>query len=174
MRNTKVTNMSKIKKAVPLIENKIKVKISFLKDEVKISGSELNEYMVEEIIGAVDFGFEPEDAMLLAKDFVLEFIDIKKHTYRKNLKDVRARLIGTDGKAKRTIENLTGAAIVVKGNNVGVIVDHNHLDSAIQAIELLIQGSKHGNVFSYLEKRGVQIRNTDDEDLGLKEEKKVG
>ena len=169
MRNIPVENLRKVKRAVPAIENKIKVKVGFIKGGVAISGNELNEYLVEQIILAVDFGFDVEDALLLLnEDFVLEFIDVKEHTRRKNLKDVRARLIGTNGKAKKTIENLTGSVIVIQDNKVGVIVDAGHLDTTIQAIESLIQGAKHGNVFSYLEKQNISRRKFDDEDLGLK------
>ena len=162
--------MNKIKKAVPVIENKIKIKISFQKNQITIKGSELNEYLVEQIVRAVDFGFNAEDALLLKnEDFVLEFIGVKEHTPRKNLKEVRARLIGTGGKARKTIENLTGAVIVIHNNKVGVIVDSEHLDSIVQAIISLIQGAKHGNVFAYLEKQNVSRRKSYGEDLGLKE-----
>lgn len=170
MRTIPVQSVRKIKKATPSIENKIKVKISFGKDRVTIEGKEVEEYLVSQIIRSIDFGFDVEDALLLLNnDFVLEFIDIKSHTRRKNLKDVRARLIGTDGKAKKTIENLTGCVIVVNENTVGIIVDANHLDTTIQGIECLIQGAKHGNVFSYLEKNNSARRLLRDEDLGLKE-----
>jgi ribosomal RNA assembly protein len=174
MRIIVVESMNKIKKAVPAIENKIKVKISFGKDRVNVVGSELNEFLVEEIIRAVDFGFHIDDAILLKnEDFVLGFIDIKEHTRRKNLKDVRARVIGTNGKARKTLENLTGSVIVIKSNQIGVIVDSDHLDTTIQAIESLIQGSKHGNVFSYLEKQN-SLKSPFEEDLGLREKiKKV-
>jgi len=169
MRNVIVENMRKIKKAVPAIENKIKVKIGFGKGCISIRGSGLNEYLVEQIIRAIDFGFYYDDALLLTnEDFVLEFIDVKEHTPRKNLKDVRARLIGTGGKARKTIENLTGSVIVISDNCVGVIVDSEHLDAVIQAIESLIQGAKHGNVFAYLEKQNISRRKFDEEDLGLK------
>ena len=99
----------------------------------------------------------------------MEFIEVKEHTHRKNLKDVRARLIGTSGKARKTIENLTGSVIVIHDNTVGVIVDSIHLDAVVQAIESLIQGAKHGNVFAYLEKQNVSRRKFDEDDLGLKE-----
>ena len=126
--------------------------------------------MAEKIIGAVDFGFHVDDALLLTSDdFVLEFIHVKEHTRRKNLKEVRARLIGTEGKARKTIENLTGSEIVISGNTVGVIVDSAHLDAVVQGIESLIQGAKHGNVFAYLEKQNVSRNKFDEEDLGLKE-----
>lgn len=170
MRRVLVQNIKKIKRAVPLIENKIKIKIGFGKDKVSVKGSELNEFLVEEIIRAIDFGFCVDDALLLLReDFVLEFVGVKGNTRRKNLRDVRSRIIGTDGRAKRTIEKLTGAAIVINGNDVGVIVDADHLSATIQGIEGLIGGSKHGNVFSFLERQGTKVSRMD-EDLGLRED----
>ena len=170
MRNVLVQNMNKIKKAVPTIENKVKVKIGFGRGQVSIKGSELNEYLVEKVVQAIDFGFMVDDALLLMNDdFVLEFIEVKEHTRRKNLKEVRARMIGTGGKARKTIENLTGSEIVIHDNTVGVIVDSNHLDAVVQGIESLIQGAKHGNVFAYLEKQNVSRRKFDEDDLGLKD-----
>ena len=169
MRNVIVTNMNKIKKAVPVIENKVKVKIGFGKGNISIKGGELNEYLVEKVIKAVDFGFNIDDALLLmSDDFLLEFVEVRKHTHRKNLRDVRARLIGTGGKARKTIENLTGSEIVIQGNTVGVIVDSDHLDAVMQGIESLIQGAKHGNVFAYLEKQNISRRKFERDDLGLK------
>ena len=165
-----VEQLNKVKKAVPVIENRIKINFSFGKDRVMIKGNEVNEFLVEKIVRAVDFGFDVEDALLLANDkFVLEFINIKEFTRRKNLKEVRARVIGTSGKARKTIENLTGSVIVISDNRVGIIVDADHLDAVTQAMESLIGGAKHGNVFAYLEKQNVSRRNFDEEDLGLKE-----
>jgi len=170
MRNVLVENMNKVKRAVPAIENKVKVKIGFGKDSVSVKGSEFNEYLVEKVVQAIDFGFVVYDALLLlSDDFVLEFIEVKEHTRRKNLKEVRARIIGTGGKARKTIENLTGSEIVIHNNTVGVIVDSVHLDAVVQGIESLIQGAKHGNVFAYLEKQNVSRRKFDEDDLGLKE-----
>ena len=169
MRNVIVQNMNKVKKAVPAIENSVRVKVGFGKGGVSLRGSELNEYLVEKVVAAVDFGFDVEDALLLKDEkFVLEFIGVREHTHRKNLKDVRARLIGTGGKARKTIEKLTGAVIVIHDNKVGVIVDSDHLDATVQAIENLIRGAKHGNVFAYLEKQNVNRSKFDDEDLGLR------
>ena len=170
MRNVLVEKMNKVKRAVPVIESRVKVRIGFGKDLISVSGSELNEYLVEKIIRAIDFGFDVDDALLLVnEDFVLEFVDVKEHTRRKNLKEVRARIIGTEGKARKTIENLTGAVIVIHDNRVGVIVDCEHLDAVTQAIESLIQGAKHGNVFAYLEKQNTNLSKFAEDDLGLKE-----
>ena len=163
--------MNKVKKAVPAIENKVKVKVGFGRGNVTIKGNELNEFLVEKVIQAVDFGFHVDDALLLTDDdFVLEFIEVKEHTRRKNLKEVRSRIIGTGGKARKTIQKLTGSVIVIHDNTVGVIVDSTHLDAVVQGIESLIQGAKHGNVFAYLEKQNVSRRKFDTDDLGLRDE----
>ncbi len=173
VRKIQVEQIKKVKKAVPLIESKIKIHFSFGNTYVTIKGPEQNEYITEQIVRAIDFGFDPEDALLLQKeDFLLKFIDIKDHTRRKNLKDVRGRVIGRSGKAKKTIENLTGASLVIKNNNIGLIIDNLHLDTTIQAIETLIHGTKHGTVFSYLERQNKNINTTDQDDLGLKNPKK--
>ncbi len=168
-----VEKASKVKKAARMIENKVKIRISVVKNKVVLRGNELNEFITGEIIHAIDFGFEAEDALLLANEnFVLEFINIKEHTRRRNLEEVRSRVIGTDGRAKRTIEELTGGVMVINENSIGLIVHSEHLESAVQGIILLIQGAKHGNVFSYLEKQNRSLRRIDEEDLGLKNPEK--
>ncbi len=164
-----VENNRRIKKAVPLIEARVKIKINCSKGSVFIEGPEYHEYIVEKILKAVDFGFDVEDALMLLNDnFTIEFINVKEHTHRKNLTDIRARLIGTDGRAKRTIEELTGGAVVLNANTIGIIVDSEHLSQTVQGIKSIIQGAKHGNVFSYLEKQNAELRHIDEEDLGLK------
>ncbi len=163
-----VENPRKIKKATPKIEKKIKIKISVKGNKANIKGNELNEFLTAKIIQAIDFGFDLENAfLLLNEDFNLKFINIKDFTRRQNLKEVRGRIIGRAGRAKATIEQLTGGAIVVHGNKIGLIVDSEHLDASVQAIQNLIKGAKHANVFAYLERRNRDLRKFG-EDLGLK------
>jgi len=170
MRSLFIENKTRIKKAILIVKSKIKIRISIQKEGVIIKGDELNEFIVSEILRAIDFGFDVHDALLLKnQDFVLGFINVKEHTHRKNLAEVRGRIIGTEGKAKRTIEELTGSVLAVKGNKVGLIVDSEHLDSATQAVISLIQGAKHSNVFAYLEKQNVKLKKINREDLGLRE-----
>ena len=173
MKTILVEHPKKISKAVPLLEKKIRIRISQNKSNFTIDGSEINEFYVSRIIEAIDFGFEPEDTLLLLKDeYVLEYVGIKEHTHRKNLGEVRARVIGTDGKAKAAIENLTGAIIVVHENKVGLISDIDHVQQTIQSIVSLVQGAKHGNVFAYLEKQNANLRHLKTGDLGLREPEK--
>lgn len=166
-----VTGIEKIKKAIPAIENRVKIRVSFSGNKITIKGAELNEYVVSQILHAVDFGFDVEDALILQDpDFTLRFLNIKDYTHKKNLAEVRARVIGTDGRAKGTIEELTGSRIVIHDNNIGVIADSDHVDFVVQAFASLIAGAKHANVFSYLEKQNINLRKFDD-DLGLKDER---
>ena len=172
-------NVAKIRKAVPLIEGAVRVRVNAgsrgkgVRNDVVIKGSELNEFLVSRVVEAIDFGFCVDDALLLLKDgFELEFIDVKEHTHRKNLKDVRSRIIGRDGRARKTIEKLSGAEIVLSGNRVGVIVDSEHMSAVAQGIQSLISGAKHGNVFGMLERAGVRAREGLDGDLGLRSSEK--
>lgn len=165
-----VLKIKKVKKAVPKIENKIKIHFTFNNNKVTFKGNELNEFLTEEVIRALEFGFDIEDALLLLEEgYNLKFINIKEHTRRRNLKDVRSRVIGRKGKAIRTIENLTESKMVVNENEIGLIVHEDSVEMTLQAIESLIQGSKHGNIYSYLEKQKSKKYKESFDDLGLKE-----
>ena len=163
--------MKKVKKAVPVIEAKVKIRFSFGSGFVTIKGKTLEEFLVTKIVQAIDFGFETEDALLLLdENYLLEFIDIKEHTRRNNLHDVRSRIIGTKGKALNTIENLTGAILAVKDNKVGIISETETIAQVNQAVESIIRGAKHGNAFASLERKNRSRRKLQftGEDLGLK------
>jgi KH domain-containing protein len=173
MRKIPITAYEKIKKAIPKIKSRLDIHTDLKKNYIIINGQEYNEVMTEKIILALDFGFEIDDALILLKDdWDIEYVNIKEHTHRKNLEEIRSRVIGTDGKAKRTIENLTGSSLVVHGNMVGIISDAEHMPYTIQGIVSLVQGAKHGNVFAYIEKQNANLRKIDAEDLGLRDPEK--
>lgn len=166
-------NPRKIKREQRKIKSKLKVELKIAGDLVEITGEEINEFIAEKVIKAVDFGFDTAEALLLKnEDFVLNFINIKDHTRRKNLEDIRGRIVGRSGKAKRTIEEITGSVLVLHDNTVGVIASSEHAEQTMQGIVSIIQGSKHGNVFSYLERQNTNLRKLDSEDLGLKHPEK--
>jgi ribosomal RNA assembly protein len=170
MRKILISSPEKIKKAMPKIQAKVDIHADIKRDSVTITGQEFNEVIAEKIIQALDFGFELEDAMLLLKDdWDLAYVNIKEHTHRKNLEEIRSRVIGTEGKAKRTIETLTDSRIVVHNNQVGLISDTDHMPYLIQGMISLIQGAKHGNVFSYIERQNSNLRKLNANDLGLRD-----
>jgi len=169
MRKLIIKSLTKIKKAIPVIQRKIDIKIEAKRGTVVLDGTEFNEFTAEKIIQAIDFGFDVEDAMgLVNEDVNIEYINIKEHTHRKNLSEIRSRIIGVEGKAKRTIETLTGAAVVIHDNLVGIISDADHMPHAIQGIVSLIQGAKHSNVFSYIERQNSNLKKLDADDLDLR------
>ena len=170
MRKILISSPLKIKKAIPKIKLKFDVHTDLKRNSLTINGNEFDEFTVGKIIEAIDFGFEIDDAMMLAKDNrSIEYVNMKEHTHRKNLMEIRSRVIGTDGKAKQTIENLTDSAIVIHNNVVGIIADNAHMPYTIQGIISLVQGSKHGNVFSYIERQNANLRKIKPEELGLRD-----
>ncbi len=170
MRKILISSPEKIKKALPKIKAKLDVHTDLKRNSITINGKEFDEFTFEKIIQALDFGFELDDAMMLLKDDRdLGYVNIKEHTHRKNLAEIRARVIGTDGKAKQTIQTLTDSAIVIHNNVVGIIADTQHMPYTIQGIISLVQGAKHGNVFSYIERQNSNLRKIKPEELGLRD-----
>lgn len=164
-------NEKNIRKALPKIKRKLKINLFLKRKEVFIRGEEYDEFLVEKILSAIDFGFDVEDALLILEDYDFVVINIKNFTYKNNLEDVRGRIIGKKGKALEVIENLSGAKILLKRNKVGILADVDHLKKVEEAIKSIIRGSKHGKVFSFLEKENARLKNLDS-DLGLKKTRK--
>ncbi|MGC9309397.1 MAG: hypothetical protein ACP5D2_01750 [Candidatus Nanoarchaeia archaeon] len=169
MKTLTLESLARIRRLLPKIEKAFPIQLSISDRKLFIRGSELQEFVVLQVVKAIDFGFKFDEAVLLRdEDYMFKIIDIKKYTNRKHLKDVRARVIGREGRAKKTIQDLGDAIIKVRGNKVGLIAHADNMDEVMQALISLIQGSKHGNVYSFLERRrGKQL-----EDLGLKKDMK--
>lgn len=142
------------------LEDKLGVKIAVKGTTVSISGKkEVDEYFAERVLLALDFPFLTEDALLLKSEiYMFEALKIKDFTWRKDMKTIKGRLIGTKGKTLRVLENLSDSYIAVKNNSVAIIAPAETFELARQAVISLIQGSKQGNVYSYLEKHGKEKR----------------
>ena len=109
-----------------------------------------------DIVKAIARGFSPERAMrLVGEDMYLEVVDIRDFTGkdRKHVARVRARLIGTDGKTRNTIEEFSGAELSIYGNTVAIIGDILSMDAAKRAVEMLLEGSEHSAVYKFLENK---------------------
>ncbi len=134
-----------------LIEKRADVKISVFDGDVSISGDPEKEARVEEIVKAIGRGFPPEIALnLLSEDRVLDVITIKGTS--NTIKRLAARIIGTQGKARKNIEKLTGASVAVYGKTVSIIGSYKESEKARTAIEMLIMGRRHSFVWTYLER----------------------
>lgn len=107
-----------------------------------------------DIVLAVGRGFSPERALrLLNDDTYLGVIDIKATTGKRDkdaLWRIRSRLIGSRGKARARIEELSGASVSIYGSTVALIGQERQLTRATEAVELLLHGSEHAAVFHML------------------------
>ncbi len=151
-----------VRKNLPALEEKLNVKIKISGKKVNIEGNSLDEYEASLVLEAINLGFSAEKAMLLKnEDTIFRKINIRKFTRRKNLEDVRARLIGKYGTTKKTIEEVSDCYIVIKDNNIGIIGSAEDIDNILTAITNLIRGSKQANVYNYLERMNAAKKNLD-------------
>jgi len=110
-------------------------------------------YTCREIVRAIARGFNPDIATLLLKpDYGLEVITILDFAKSKNdVIRLKGRLIGEKGKSRNTIEDLSGAPLSIYGKTISIIGDFEGLQIARRAIEMLLQGSAHRNVYKWME-----------------------
>ena len=114
-----------------------------------------------EVVRAIGRGFNPEIALLLLKqDYSFELIDLKDYggKNKNTLVRLKGRVIGDKGRSRRTIEELTECYIVVVGKTIGLIGEAENASIAKQAIESLLAGSPHSNVYSFLERKRKEKR----------------
>ena len=71
---------------------------------------------------------------------------------------VRARVIGTRGKTRRIVEELTGAEMSVYGHTIALIGEAFHLAIAREAVEMLLRGSEHNTVYRFLERKRGELK----------------
>ncbi len=152
------------------LEKELNVKLNISGKEITIVGESEDEYVAERVIEAISFGFPISNALSIKKqEFLFEILNIKDYTNQKDLERVRGRVIGKDGKALKTLSNLSECSIEILGNKLGIIGEAECVKNVEEACKALIKGTKHANVYSYLEKHRIQPIL----DLGLKEPKKT-
>ncbi|MFA7185423.1 MAG: KH domain-containing protein [Victivallales bacterium] len=123
------------------------------------TGDPLMELKLADVIKAVGRGFNPEKALrLLEDDEYLEIIDLKEFAADKQIKRIRGRLIGKEGRTRKIIEDLTLCDMIVYGNTVGLIGNSVSLPVAKHAVGMLINGSEHSSVYGYLEGQRPRLR----------------
>ena len=139
---------------------KIKIDIDSKEGEVTISGEDsLKLYTLKNIIHAIARGFNPELAKLLLKeDYLLEIINISDFAKTKNhLIRIKSRIIGTKGKTRSVIEELTDTNISIYGKTISIIGKVENLGIARRAVESLASGSQHSAVYHWLENQRRQM-----------------
>ena len=116
---------------------------------------------VANVVTAIGRGFSPEKARLLLQDeYYLELFDIRDYVGKRkeSVIRMRARVIGSNGKTREIIEELTGAFMSIYGNTVALIGDDLQLDIAKRAVEMILSGSEHAAVYHFLEGQRAHLK----------------
>jgi ribosomal RNA assembly protein len=118
-------------------------------------------FRMRDVLRAIGRGFSPEHALLLLEDeMYYEEFDIREYSGKssKRVMQVRSRLIGSGGKTRRLIEELTDCLLSIKGNTVAIIGDLEGLKVASKAVTMLLSGSEHSSVYSYMERKRKDLK----------------
>lgn len=125
--------------------------------DVEISASDTAMALrAKEAVTAIARGFSPEHAMILSdEEHVLEIINLIDYVggNEKALERFRARLIGTRGKARANIEEISETHISIFGKTVAIIGAPENVKQARDAIELLLSGRSHKSSYIFLRKQ---------------------
>jgi len=144
---------------------KTALKIDSKEGDIFISGEDaLGLFTAREIIKAIGRGFNPEIAKLLLKsDYTFEVVDLREFVGKSKTAIIRlkGRVIGREGKSRKLIEELTECSISVFGKTIGIIGLPEHAANARYAIESLLRGSTHANVYKWLEGRRRELKRDD-------------
>jgi len=151
------------------IEEKLSVELEIDSDagDVHISVSEnatdpSTLFRAKDVVTALGRGFSPEHAFRLVRDedVLMELIDLRAAFGKSeaDLKRVKGRIIGLNGKTRRIIEEMTDANVAVYGHTVGVIGTLEQVQVAREAIEMLVKGSMHSTVYRFLHRKRRELK----------------
>ena len=107
-----------------------------------------------DVIRAIGRGMAPPRAINLLEDDVhLKMYDIREWVGRQpnQIKRMRGRIIGRNGRIRELIEELSGVELVVYRSTVVVVGDLESLAIGSAALERVLDGAEHGTVLKFLE-----------------------
>jgi ribosomal RNA assembly protein len=119
-------------------------------------------FKAKDVITALGRGFSPEHAFRLIRDeeAMLDIIDLRTVFGKSeaDIKRVKGRIIGMNGKTRRIIEELTDTNVAVFGHTVAIIGTVEQVQAAREAIEMLVKGSMHSTVYRFLHRKRRELK----------------
>ena len=116
----------------------------------------------KDVVTAIGRGFTPEVTFRLIRneDEIFDLIDLRVIFGRSesDIKRIKGRIIGAEGKTRKLIEELTEADVVVYGHTVGLIGSFEQVDTAHNAVQMIIEGCQHHTVYNYLQKKRTELK----------------
>ena len=142
-------------------KGEVMLDIDSVEGTVSIESDSLSILNATEVINAIARGFSPEKAFRIFEDeqITLDIIDLSKVADTpKELKRITGRVIGKEGRTREALENLTGANVSIYGKTVSTIGYVDQIQTVRKAIEMLVEGSKHAAVYSFLERKRQELK----------------
>jgi ribosomal RNA assembly protein len=119
-------------------------------------------FRARDVVSSIGRGFAPEQAFRLIRDedTVFDVVDLREIFGRSesDIKRVKGRIIGMEGKTRKIIEDLSEADVVVYGHTVGIIGTFEQANIARTAIQMLIDGCQHHSIYNYLAKKRREMK----------------
>ena len=116
----------------------------------------------KDTVTAIGRGFPPETAFRLIRneDDIFDMIDLRLIFGRSDsdMKRIKGRIIGTEGKTRKLIEELTEADVVIYGHTIGIIGSFEEADAARNAVQMIIDGCEHHTMYNYLQKKRTELK----------------
>jgi ribosomal RNA assembly protein len=125
---------------------------------------------VLDLVKAIGRGFSPERALSILDDemLMLDVLDLSRLVGTRNdMARIKGRIIGKDGRSREIMERLTGAKVSVYGKTVAILGYPEQNRVARTAIEMLLDGAPHGNVYGFLEKKHQELAREELREQGL-------
>jgi ribosomal RNA assembly protein len=122
-------------------------------------------FRARETVTAIGRGFSPERAFRLLHDddddeVLLKVIDLRDVVGRSqsDIKRLKGRVIGKNGKTRMLIEELTEASLSIYGHTISIIGNADQTEAAKEAVRMLIRGSQHSTVYRFLHRKRREFK----------------
>ena len=151
------------------IENRLKARLGIDSEDggitITLSPEQTDPSMLlraKDLVTAIGRGFAPEVAFRLIRneDDVFDIVDLRLVFGRSDsdIKRIKGRIIGSEGKTRHLIEELTEANITVYGHTIGIIGNYEEADTARTAVQMIIEGCEHKTVYKYLQRKRTEMK----------------
>jgi ribosomal RNA assembly protein len=151
----KVKKLIEKKEIIRKVEKlcRCKIKVDDEDDFIEVKGEPYDEYSAKNILYAFGRGFDIDIASKLSDiDYYFSSIDLGQIiSSDKRIKQVKARVIGEEGRTKIYIENVSGAKISIYGDTVSFIGRIEEINEAETAVKTLIEGGTHRLAYARME-----------------------
>lgn len=119
-------------------------------------------FKTKDVVTAIGRGFSPQHAFRLIRDetALLDMIDLRTvfGKSESDIKRVKGRIIGMNGKTRRLIEELTETNLAIFGHTVSIIGTFEQVGYAREAVQMLVRGSLHSTVYRFLNRARRELK----------------